>query len=92
MQPLHLIKEIVKMAQETFPKSIEVRSRYSPGVWAVHASPAQLHQVLLNLCVNARDAMPSGGKLILSAENLAVDEQYASMMPGARPGRTRSSR
>jgi PAS domain S-box-containing protein len=86
VQPVHLIKEITKIAQQTFPKSIEVREWYSPGSWVIEGVPAQLHQVLLNLCVNARDAMPDGGELALSVENLTVDEQYAAMMPGVRPG------
>jgi PAS domain S-box-containing protein len=82
----HLLKEIEKITNETFLKSIQVRSEIPAGLWLVQGDPTQIHQVLLNLCVNARDAMPNGGALKLSARNMIMDEQSASMTPGARPG------
>ncbi len=82
----HLIKDIVKMARETFPKAITVKSTVLPDLWLIEADATQMHQVLLNLCVNARDAMPSGGTLSISAENVSLDEHQASMTPDAHPG------
>ena len=58
-----------------------------PHLWPVHGDPTQLHQVMLNLAVNARDAMPQGGTLTLGAENKEVDESFSGMVPGARRGR-----
>ena len=86
VQAGHLLKAIEKIANETFLKSILVRSDIPTGLWLVQGDPAQIHQVLLNLCVNARDAMPGGGTLSLTASNLLLDEQCASMMVGAKPG------
>jgi CheY-like chemotaxis protein len=76
----------VQIAQETFPKSIRITGRYPDGLWPIEGDRTQLHQVVLNLSVNARDAMPNGGTLELSLENFVVDEHYASMTPGAKPG------
>ncbi len=87
LQPAHLIKEIVKIMKETFPRSIEIRFQAPADLWMVNGDVTQLHQVLMNLCVNARDAMPLGGSLTISAENLTVDETYARMAPNLRPGR-----
>ena len=86
VQVKHILRDIVAFVRETFPKSIEFRDHISAGLWTVKAHPTQLHQVLLNLCVNARDAMPSGGMLILRAENRVLDEYSASHLEGARPG------
>ncbi len=86
LQPTYLLGEITKIAQETFPKSIRMRTTYPEDVRLIEGDPTQLHQVLLNLCVNARDAMPEGGTLTLSCENFDVDEQYATMTPGLAPG------
>jgi hypothetical protein len=86
LQLKHLIVEIQQIIKETFPKSIEVFSQISPNLWTVSADATQLHQVLMNLCVNARDAMPNGGNLIISAENLLVDENYAKMHIDAKEG------
>jgi len=84
--PSHLIEEMIDIARKTFPKSIEITSRYPEGLWSIEGDPTQLHQVLLNLSVNARDAMPDGGSLLLAAENFTVDEHYASMTPEAKVG------
>ncbi len=82
----HLLKEIEKFANETFLKTIQVRSDIPVDLWTVQGDPTQLHQVMLNLCVNARDAMPNGGMLKLSACNLMIDEHYASLNGEGEPG------
>ncbi|MBD2102479.1 response regulator [Leptolyngbya sp. FACHB-261] len=86
LQIKHLILEIQQIVQETFPKSIEVYMEVPEDLWAVTGNATQLHQVLMNLCVNARDAMPAGGHLKILTENLTVDENYARMNLDAREG------
>ena len=87
LQPVRLIQEIINIAGKTFPKSIHLVDQTPDQLWEIKGDSTQLHQVLLNLCVNAMDAMKEGGRLTLSAENLTVDDSYASMVPGALPGR-----
>jgi PAS domain S-box-containing protein len=86
IKPSHLIEEMIDIARQTFPKSIEVRAHYSDKLCPIQGDPTQLHQILLNLSVNARDAMPIGGSLTLAAENFMVDEHYAAMTPDAKVG------
>jgi PAS domain S-box-containing protein len=86
IKPTHLIEEVIDIAKKTFPKSIEVSSRYPDDIWTVLGDPTQLHQVFMNLCVNARDAMPNGGSLVIWADNTNVDEHYAVMTSDARVG------
>ena len=81
-----LIKEMVKIMQSTFPKNITVQSAIDPDLRIIIGDATQLHQVLLNLCVNARDAMPEGGKLRLRARNLDIDASDAGMPPESTPG------
>jgi PAS domain S-box-containing protein len=87
LQPKHLIKEIVKILRETLPKSIEINFQIPNDLWIISADATQMHQVLMNLCVNARDAMPEGGSITIKAENVFVDENYARMHLEAKPGR-----
>jgi PAS domain S-box-containing protein len=87
LQPKHLIKDVVKILKETLPKSIEIKFELPSDLWIVSADATQIHQVLMNLAVNARDAMPQGGELMLRAENITLDENYARMHLEAKPGR-----
>ncbi|MBW4614545.1 MAG: response regulator [Desmonostoc vinosum HA7617-LM4] len=86
LQLKHLIVEIAKVLKETFPKSIEISTDLPQNLWMVSGDSTQLHQVLINLCVNARDAMPNGGTLKIVAENLYIDENYARMNLEAKIG------
>jgi len=86
IQLRHIISEIEKILGETFPKSIEIHTDIPKDLWIVSGDPTQLHQVLMNLCVNARDVMPSSGRLSISAENVFIDENYARMNIGAKVG------
>ncbi|MEA5507039.1 PAS domain S-box protein [Halotia wernerae UHCC 0503] len=82
----HLIAEIFQIAKHTFPKSIEFAITLPEDLWAISGDVTQLHQVLMNLVVNARDAMPDGGIVKISAENLFIDQAYATMNLDAKVG------
>jgi two-component system cell cycle sensor histidine kinase/response regulator CckA len=86
LQVTNIISEIEKVIKETFPKSIEIRTDIQKDLSAISGDSTQLHQVLMNLCVNARDAMQDGGILSISAENIFVDENYARMYAEAKVG------
>lgn len=86
LQLAHLLKEILTFVRETFPKTITITDRQSPDLLLVHADATQIHQVLLNLLVNARDAMDGTGAIALTADNLHLDEAYATHHPGAKVG------
>ncbi|HSH95281.1 MAG TPA: PAS domain S-box protein, partial [Roseimicrobium sp.] len=86
INPLHVMRDLVKIMRETFPKTIKVDFTAARDLWTVTGDPTQMHQVFMNLCVNARDAMPRGGKISVSMENVVLDESYAAMSIQARPG------
>ncbi|PMB05381.1 hybrid sensor histidine kinase/response regulator [Fischerella thermalis CCMEE 5273] len=86
LQLKHIVREIQQVIRETFPKSIDVSTSIPPSLWTIYGDATQLHQVLMNLCVNARDAMPNGGTLTICAENFLVDENYARMHLDAQVG------
>ncbi len=81
-----IIKEMVKIMRGTFPKDILIETTIAPDLWPAIGDATQIHQIVLNLCVNARDAMPDGGRLLLRASNIAIDANYASAMADAKPG------
>jgi len=88
-QPLELgpvIKETAKILQRTFPETIAVKVNLAEGLKTVEADVTQMQQVLMNLCVNARDAMPKGGSLEISAANVTLDEEYCRQHVYSRPG------
>ena len=86
LQPKHLVREIHKFAEETFPKNITLRFDIPSNLWTVNGDATQLHQLLLNLCVNARDAMPAGGTLSVSCANLEISSPKAGLFADGKCG------
>ena len=87
LQPKYLVKEAAQILGETLPRNIRVETDAGAGLPSVLCDATQLHQVLLNLAINARDAMPAGGRLVLGAREVQVDESRASRNPPLKPGR-----
>ncbi|MCC5838680.1 MAG: response regulator [Opitutales bacterium] len=85
-QVRHLLREVAKICGDTFPPEIEIRTDLPANLHIINGDPTQIHQVVLNLCVNARDAMPSGGLIRLTGKNVQIDEQFAAMNFDASPG------
>ena len=81
-----VIREVERMTEETFPSTIRVTTDITEDLWAVKGDATQLQQVLMNLCVNARDAMPEGGSLRIDAQNFFIDESLSRINLEARPG------
>ncbi len=86
LQIAQIVSEIREIAKETFPRSIKIRIDIPKDLWTISGDSTQLNQVLMNLCVNARDAMSDGGILRISAENIFIDETYARMNIEAKIG------
>ena len=86
VNPKHLIEEIVRIVGEIFPRSIEIHSQFCKSAGVVLGDATQIQQVLMNLCVNARDAMPQGGTLSLSLDSTEVGDDAALLDPKARSG------
>jgi two-component system cell cycle sensor histidine kinase/response regulator CckA len=80
----HLLKEMQKIVKETFPKAIEFKTEVE-DIAPILGDATQVHQIILNLCVNARDAMPEGGSIVMTARNVTLTGEEAARMAGARP-------
>jgi len=87
IQPKHLLSDLENIINGTFPKDIRLHFSVPNDTWTILGDPTQVHQILLNLCVNARDAMPNGGILTIGVENIVLDDQYVTMNSGAKAGR-----
>ena len=86
VEPAGLVREIAGYMTETFPKNIRLEVALPADLWQIEAIPEQVKQLLLNLCVNARDAMPGGGTISVGAQNCRLDEVSARAIPGGRAG------
>lgn len=86
LQVKHIARDVIGVIEETFPKSIRLDSHIPSDLWPIRGDATQIHQILLNLCVNARDAMPHGGTLSLVAQNRLLDAVEAAAIPGAHSG------
>lgn len=87
LQVRHLVKEMTAIMNETFPREIGIVHQVPSDLWPVMGDATQLHQVLMNLCVNARDAMAEGGKLSIDARNAELGAAELEGHPGVQPGR-----
>lgn len=88
-EPLSLNDEIVnikKLLDHTIPKMIEIEIGLQKGLGTINADSSQIEQIIMNLAVNARDAMPDGGRLVIETENLVLDQAYCSGHIEATPG------
>jgi len=82
----HEIEQVEMLLSRTIPKMIEIELLLSEGLDRVNGDPTEVEHILMNLAVNAKDAMPEGGKLTIETKNVTIDQEYCSMHPGAKPG------
>ena len=81
-----LVRQVEDLLKRTIPKMVDIELRLGQGLWIVEGDPGQIEQVLVNLAVNARDAMPRGGRLVVETRNAVLDEEYCRARPETAPG------
>src|SRR6185312_14079265 len=94
-QPLHpvridlddLLRSLMNLLRRLLPENISIDLRAGTALASVNADPTQLEQVIINLCVNARDAMESGGRIAIETDTVTIDARDCELRPWARPGR-----
>jgi PAS domain S-box-containing protein len=82
-----IVTQLEPLLQRTLGEHIDFTTNLAPGAWPALVDPGQLEQVLTNLAINARDAMPQGGKLVIESDNLHADEAYVAGRQDLKPGR-----
>ncbi|HEX6027262.1 MAG TPA: ATP-binding protein [Solirubrobacter sp.] len=82
-----VVLEMEQLLRRTIGEHVVLETSLAPDLWPIMADDGQLEQVLINLAVNARDAMPQGGTLTIDTDNVHVDEAYTEARPGLQPGR-----
>lgn len=82
-----IVPPMIPSLRKLLGEQIEIRTTFSTDLANIKIDPSQLDQVVLNLCVNARDAMPAGGKLTIETKNMELDEGYCQTYPDATPGK-----
>ena len=87
MDPNVAVSRLLKMIDRIIGEDIVIETDLAKDVWKILGDEGNIEQVLMNLSVNARDAMPSGGKLFIKTENVTIDEEYCRNCHGSRPGR-----
>lgn len=80
------VVETLNLLEKVLGSNIEIRANLASNLSVVRADPVQMEQVVMNLCINARDAMPQGGSLILDTSNVTLDESFCAVQPDAQPG------
>ncbi len=89
-QPVRLnqqIRQLEKLLDRTIPKMISIKLTLDEDLYIVNADPTQMEQIIMNLAVNARDAMPEGGELLVRTENVSLDEEFCRAHPEVQPGK-----
>jgi signal transduction histidine kinase len=86
IQPADLVRELETVVQDSFPRNIQLVCLVPPTLGRVRGNVTQLHQALLNICVNARDAMPEGGQLTLAVDDVDLGPEEAATLRSAKPG------
>jgi PAS domain S-box-containing protein len=84
--PRRIISEIESILRDTFPRNIELEIKADRDLWIIDGDPTQIHQVILNLCVNAGDAISDAGRISISAENVHLDASFAAAILEAAEG------
>jgi signal transduction histidine kinase/ActR/RegA family two-component response regulator len=82
-----IVDDSLKMLNRLIGEDITINTELEPNLWTVRAAPTNIEQVIMNLAVNARDAMPKGGELTIKTENVTLDGKYCKVIPEARPGK-----
>jgi PAS domain S-box-containing protein len=89
LRPLDLnqeVKQLEQMLERTIPKMIAIETQLSDNLKIINGDPVQIEQIIMNICINARDAMPDGGKLTIACRNTVLDQTYCNAHVGASPG------
>ena len=83
----HEIVQVLQMLERTIPRMISIESRLADDIWPVLADPTQMEQILMNLGINARDAMPEGGRLVVETKNVRLGRSFVQTHLGSKPGK-----
>ncbi len=87
LQLNHLVEDLANILRETLPRDVELEIKLPEDLWSIIGDATQIHQVLMNLSINARDAMPQGGHLAITAENVCLGESEIRLHSEVKPGR-----
>jgi two-component system cell cycle sensor histidine kinase/response regulator CckA len=86
LDPRELITDLMKMVRPLIGEQIDLQTSLATGAGSLQADRGLLQQMLLNLCINARDAMPTGGRLVLKTQRVDLNDKYCELHPGVKPG------